>query len=93
MYGNKKRRICNFIVGLKLITGIQFLVTFFEEFTILGRTSSTIDIGFSSILHGKWFEPSWSLSRLRGLIVRVRVVPRRTVVGDIDILHAPFQNP
>ena len=32
---------------------------------------------------GKWFEPS-SLSRLCGLIVRVRVVPRRTVVGDID---------
>ena len=25
-----------------------------------------------------------SLSRLCGLIVRVRVVPRRTVVGDID---------
>ena len=33
---------------------------------------------------GKWFEPR-SLSRLCGLIVRVRVVPRRTVVGDIDI--------
>ena len=33
--------------------------------------------------HGKWFEPR-SLSRLCGLIVRVRVVPRRTVVGDID---------
>ena len=32
---------------------------------------------------GKWFEPR-SLSRLCGLIVRVRVVPRRTVVGDID---------
>ena len=34
-------------------------------------------------LNGKWFEPR-SLSRLCGLIVRVRVVPRRTVVGDID---------
>ena len=32
---------------------------------------------------GKWFEPR-SLSRLCGLIVRVRVVMRRTVVGDID---------
>ena len=32
---------------------------------------------------GKWFEPR-SLSRLCGLIVRVRVFPRRTVVGDID---------
>ena len=32
---------------------------------------------------GKWFEPR-SLSRLCGLIVRVRVVPRRTVAGDID---------
>ena len=31
--------------------------------------------------NGKWF---WSLSHLSGLIVRVRVVPRRTVVGDID---------
>ena len=39
---------------------------------------------FSIILYyGKWFEPR-SLSRLCGLIVRVRVVPRRTVVGDID---------
>ena len=35
------------------------------------------------MLNGKWFEPR-SLSRLCGLIVRVRVVPRRTVVGDID---------
>ena len=35
------------------------------------------------IVNGKWFEPR-SLSRLCGLIVRVRVVPRRTVVGDID---------
>ena len=33
--------------------------------------------------NGKWFEPR-SLSRLCGLIVRVRVVLRRTVVGDID---------
>ena len=32
---------------------------------------------------GKWFDPR-SFSRLCGLIVRVRVVPRRTVVGDID---------
>ena len=37
-----------------------------------------VDIYFS-----KWFEPR-SLSRLCGLIVRVRVVPRRTVVGVID---------
>ena len=36
-----------------------------------------------SLENGKWFEPR-SLSRLCGLIVRVRVVPRRTVVGDID---------
>ena len=36
-----------------------------------------------SLKNGKWFEPR-SLSRLCGLIVRVRVVPRRTVVGDID---------
>ena len=35
------------------------------------------------IITGKWFEPR-SLSRLCGLIVRVRVVSRRTVVGDID---------
>ena len=35
------------------------------------------------LINGKWFEPR-SLSRLCGLIVRVRVVPRRTVVGDID---------
>ena len=35
------------------------------------------------IKNGKWFEPR-SLSRLCGLIVLVRVVPRRTVVGDID---------
>ena len=35
------------------------------------------------LFNGKWFEPR-SLSRLSGLIVRVRVVPRRTVVGDID---------
>ena len=35
------------------------------------------------VLTGKWFEPR-SLSCLCGLIVRVRVVPRRTVVGDID---------
>ena len=34
-------------------------------------------------IDGKWFDPR-SLSRLCGLIVRVRVVPRRTVVGDID---------
>ena len=34
-------------------------------------------------MNGKWFEPR-SLGRLCGLIVRVRVVPRRTVVGDID---------
>ena len=33
--------------------------------------------------NGTWFEPR-SLSRLCGLIVRVRVVSRRTVVGDID---------
>ena len=33
--------------------------------------------------YGKWFEPR-SLSRLCGLIVRARVVTRRTVVGDID---------
>ena len=39
--------------------------------------------------NGKWFEPR-SLSRLCGLIVRVRVVPRRTVVGDID---QRFTNP
>ena len=32
---------------------------------------------------GKWFEPR-SLSLLCGLTVRVRVVPRRTAVGDID---------
>ena len=37
----------------------------------------------TKLTNGKWFEPR-SLSRLRGLIVRVRVVPRRTVVGDID---------
>ena len=34
-------------------------------------------------IYGKWFEPR-SLSRLCGLIIWVRVVPRRTVVGDID---------
>ena len=40
-----------------------------------------VDIYFSG--NGKWFEPR-SLSRLCGLIVRVKVVPRRTVAGDID---------
>ena len=35
------------------------------------------------MIFGKWFE-SRSLSRLCGLIVWVRVVPRRTLVGDID---------
>ena len=35
------------------------------------------------LICSKWFEPR-SLSRLCGLIVRVRVVPRRTVVDDID---------
>ena len=35
------------------------------------------------LFNGEWFEPR-SLSRLFGLIVRVRVVLRRTVVGDID---------
>ena len=35
------------------------------------------------LILGKWFEPR-SLSHLGGLIVRVRVVPRRTVVGDSD---------
>ena len=29
-------------------------------------------------------KPSMEVIRLSGLIVRVRVVPRRTVVGDID---------
>ena len=52
--------------------------------------SSTILAGYSNydlpiilMRNGKWFEPR-SLSRLCGLIVRVRVVLRRTVVGDID---------
>ena len=36
-----------------------------------------------SLILGKWFEPR-SLSRLGGSIVRLRVAPRRTVVGDID---------
>ena len=35
------------------------------------------------VYYGKWFEPM-SLSHLCDLIVWVRVVPRRTVVGDID---------
>ena len=34
--------------------------------------------------NGKWFEPR-SLSRLCGLIVRVRVVPRRTVVTNMTV--------
>ena len=34
-------------------------------------------------IFGKWFEPR-SLGRLCRLIVRGRVVPRSTVVGDID---------
>ena len=37
-------------------------------------------------VYGKWFEPR-SLSRLCGLIVRVRVVPRRTVVGNAAEHH------
>ena len=43
------------------------------------------EIGLPEIIvfYGKWFEPR-SLNRLCGLIVRVRVVSRRTVVGDID---------
>ena len=47
--------------------------------------NGTLDIkhSFTILFWGKWFEPR-SLSRLCGLIVRVRVVPRRTVVGDID---------
>ena len=36
----------------------------------------------NKMYYGKWFKPR-SLSRLCGLIVRVRVVPRRTVVRDI----------
>ena len=43
----------------------------------------------------KWFEPR-RLRRLCSLIIRVTVVPRRTVVGDIDLrrlealLHCNF---
>ena len=34
-----------------------------------------------NILHGKWFEPR-DISYLFGVIVRVKVVFRKTVVGD-----------
>ena len=35
VWKQKKTTICNLIVRLKeLITGIQFLITFFEEFTL-----------------------------------------------------------
>ena len=49
----------------------------------LSGTLKIVDRRITKINSGKWFEPR-SLSRLCGLIVRVRVVPRRTVVGDID---------
>ena len=44
-----------------------------------------VKYNFPAVLmyNGKWFEPR-SLIRLCGLIVRVRVVLKRTVVGDID---------
>ena len=45
--------------------------------------ASVSNVDFCNEWYGKWFKPR-SLSRLCGLIVRVRVVPRRTVVGDID---------
>jgi len=35
----------------------------------------------TSALHSKWFEPR-SISSSYGVIVRVRVVLKRTVVGD-----------
>ena len=47
------------------------------------RSSFRSDLGLTDVIVGKWFELR-SLSRLGGLIVRVRVVPRRTVVGDTD---------
>ena len=46
-------------------------------------TDTVKSFGVLTINIGKWFEPR-RLSRLCGLIVRVRVVLRRTVVGDID---------
>ena len=54
----------------------QLLVINYQHYPLNFDLHYTID-------NGKWFEPR-SLSRLCGLIVRVRVVPRRTVVGDID---------
>ena len=42
MYGDKKTRICNLIVRLQqLITDIQFLITFFEEFAEINPVSLT----------------------------------------------------
>ena len=51
--------------------------------TIIITRSVNVVIVAVIIIIGKWFEPR-SLSCLCGLIVRVRVVSRRTVVGDID---------
>ena len=43
--------------------------------------SKVREICIALCVTGKWFEPR---SRLCGLIVHLRVLPRRTVVGDIN---------
>ena len=62
-----------------------FSVCWMAEFSLCVSRISALDecLLVNCLKNGKWFEPR-SLSRLCGLIVRVRVVPRRTVVGDID---------
>ena len=51
---------------------------------ITSKAENNRTIDRSLVNYGKWFEPR-SLSRLCGLIVRVRVVPRRTVVGPLGL--------
>ena len=60
---------------------ISFLIFFVDVDERLEGKNATLSS--DNRISGKWFECR-RLSRLCGLIVRVRVVPRRTVVGDID---------
>ena len=62
---------------------VRFLIHSLSDYKSHKAIPTLLLLTLSLSVNGKWFEPR-SLSRLCGLIVRVRVVPRRTVVGDID---------